>query len=79
MNIQEAIVEVMMKDKQESITDTNNITDDRLSHSYSSQRENVSAIFILLSPTIINRIDEKTSFNLKCTNILNNYDNINMY
>ena len=35
----------MIEDEEESITDAKNVTTDAFSHAYSSQRENVDAIF----------------------------------
>ena len=37
-NIQEAVLEVMREDEEESITDADNVTVDVLSHTSSSQR-----------------------------------------
>ena len=45
MNIQEAILNVIIEHEEESITDANNFTADAFSPAYISQRENLDEIF----------------------------------
>ena len=63
-NIREAIVIFMMEDEEESITDANTVTADAFSHTSSSQRENVDAVFTIeklyKSENLVNTINDLT-------------------
>ena len=47
VNIREVIMKVMREDKEEFITDANNVTADTFSHASSLQRENSNGIFTI--------------------------------
>ena len=58
----------MIEDEEESITDANNVTADAFSHSSSSQRENLNAIF---TSEKLEKLDKLVN---AINNLITNYD-----